>query len=540
MQRSGMLWRSFGVGSLLLAILGQALHADPPYWHREVVDSGGDYCGYWCSLAFDAEGNPAIAYVDGNEDIVVSRFDPNTETWTKATVADEDHLGRVSLAFRADGVPFVAYIAEVPSDANYPEVLDGWSPEVASEGAGGWSDANSPIMSVAQWAFAPTGRPKIAFNGSGQLWVVYAMNGLPFPMVWGWALCATPASPDEWAVGIIDLTELSLSDVNIRGISLAIEPNNDQPAVSYRYKGYELDALTYAVYNGTGLPNMSQDPNAAWPKEYPYGADPNDPNDDYVSSSCLAFGPSGGPAIGGLWRKEGNPDSVAFVELGSQLTSIALADHELGLETPDFALHYRGDGNPGVSYQSYVSVDEKWLMYAWLDPNDPNDPNGVWQIRRVDWLGKNGTFHSLATDPNGLPAIAYHDATEKRLVYAVTSDVPDTYTLTLSTSGGGSIERDPEEDANWDAYVYGTVVTLTAVPDSDSRAFTEWLEYDPNHPGDANYAESLGKDNPIQVIMDRDRRIRAEFICVIGGGNALPCILVALTMGLVKLQRRRR
>jgi len=73
--------------------------------------------------------------------------------------------------------------------------------------------------------------------------------------------------------------------------------------------------------------------------------------------------------------------------------------------------------------------------------------------------------HSLGTDPNGLPAIAYCDETEKRLLYAVASDRPDTYSLGITVSGDGAVLTDPNAEPNWDdQYAYGTVVSPTAVP----------------------------------------------------------------------------
>jgi hypothetical protein len=52
----------------------------------------------------------------------------------------------------------------------------------------------------------------------------------------------------------------------------------------------------------------------------------------------------------------------------------------------------------------------------------------------VDWIGDNGLYHDLATDPNGLAAVVYYDATEDKLIYAEQSSSPDVYTLDLGST----------------------------------------------------------------------------------------------------------
>jgi len=217
---------------------------------------------------------------------------------------------------------------------------------------------------------------------------------------------------------------------------------------------------------------------------------------------------------------------------------------------PDLWLEYRGDGNPGVSFRSDTVSNVAALMYAWLDPNDPNDtdpghPDGVWQFRKVDGRpaggeSDKGADHCSAIDPNGMPAIAYYDATWNCLRYAVVADEPDTYTLSTWNEGQGhgawgTILIDPDLER----YPEGTVVTLTAIP-SDGKRFVAWAVYDPRYPGDANYAHE-DSNNPLQLVIEYDTEVGAVFACA-QDDALLPAMLglVGMTLAVVKLNHARR
>jgi hypothetical protein len=104
----------------------------------------------------------------------------------------------------------------------------------------------------------------------------------------------------------------------------------------------------------------------------------------------------------------------------------------------------------------------------------------------------------------------------------------------------GHVELSPEpDDANQPRYPQGTVVLATAVPIQD-RVFKHWLVYDPDHLDDANYAVE-DSNNPLTVVMDRDRRIAAVFGCSNGVGQVLPPMLIGLlTIGVITRRARRR
>lgn len=112
-------------------------------------------------------------------------------------------------------------------------------------------------------------------------------------------------------------------------------------------------------------------------------------------------------------------------------------------------------------------------------------------------------------------------------------------TLTLTTNGEGlgtvAVEPNDPNCAPF-AYPFGTAVTLTAEP-NDGRTFQQWQIFDPNHPGDANFA-TVETNNPLTLIMDADKEVTAFFGCGTGVGPVLPFVLGL--MGLAVWSSRRR
>ena len=81
-----------------------------------------------------------------------------------------------------------------------------------------------------------------------------------------------------------------------------------------------------------------------------------------------------------------------------------------------------------------------------------------------------------------------------KTITATFGEIPIMYTLTTDTDGFGSIELDPPGGV----YPEGTPVTLTAIP-ADGWQFDGWV-------GDVS-----GSDNPITIIMDRNKTVIALF-----------------------------
>ena len=88
---------------------------------------------------------------------------------------------------------------------------------------------------------------------------------------------------------------------------------------------------------------------------------------------------------------------------------------------------------------------------------------------------------------------------------------------------------------DWVAYPPGTLVALEAFPNPD-KSFNKWKLFDPNFPGDANYATN-DTTNPITITMMADREVEGAFKCGSSAAPLLPIVLVLL--GLLAIVRRK-
>ena len=114
--------------------------------------------------------------------------------------------------------------------------------------------------------------------------------------------------------------------------------------------------------------------------------------------------------------------------------------------------------------------------------------------------------------------------------------VAPTLTLNVVNDLWGLVTVDP----SLPTYPPDAAVTLTAYP-VEGRTFSHWEIYDPNHPGDANYAVIDGS-NPITLVMDADREVTAVFErkCGYGVDQALPVLVMACIVGGFISRRRGR
>jgi hypothetical protein len=175
-----------------------------------------------------------------------------------------------------------------------------------------------------------------------------------------------------------------------------------------------------------------------------------------------------------------------------------------------------------------------------LAPSSPNyigplEPNNAIEVARR--LSLNSNLMDVVYDCEDLKLwVAYAEggdrAANREFVEFDFGSAIKTYTLTLNVVNGdlGYVDVDP----NQPEYEPDQPVTLTAVPDPDSR-FSHWRIYDPNTPGDPNYAKD--GNNPITLSMTADREVTAVFKC--GGGAAHGLPLAALGLVLLRLTARR-
>ncbi len=226
-----------------------------------------------------------------------------------------------------------------------------------------------------------------------------------------------------------------------------------------------------------------------------------------------------------------------------------------------------------------------WMLFQFESDGVQDDPNNkflrgaIWQGDKYDWDGDwllqvemSGPFWSSSggetsdwyfpegftafvawSDPcytNGFPAASVYDNIEvRRGVFDSDAKLID---LQIKNSKYGQVKIDPElVDPNdtYDPnlidpndgttfpqerllrYTTGTEVVLVAEPLPD-RSFKSWTIYDPNYPGDGNYA-TLDTNAVIYLTMDADYEVEALFNCGSGVPPFVAMTLLALGLGVV-------
>ncbi|MBN1342487.1 MAG: glucosyltransferase-I [Phycisphaerae bacterium] len=86
-------------------------------------------------------------------------------------------------------------------------------------------------------------------------------------------------------------------------------------------------------------------------------------------------------------------------------------------------------------------------------------------------------------------------------------------------------------------YALGTQVHLTATP-NEGRSFVHWQIFDPNYPGDANYA-TIETSNPTVITMDTDQEVTAVFKCGAGIEPFFPIVAVMTVLSSLAVKRTR-
>ena len=107
---------------------------------------------------------------------------------------------------------------------------------------------------------------------------------------------------------------------------------------------------------------------------------------------------------------------------------------------------------------------------------------------------------------------------------------PNRLTTTITNPQWGQVTVEPNQQ--W--FDPNATVTLTATP-IPRKAFREWTIYDPNHPGDPNYAVK-DANTAITMVMNSDMHVEAAFKC----GSALAPMLPLTATALFALRRRVR
>jgi hypothetical protein len=199
----------------------------------------------------------------------------------------------------------------------------------------------------------------------------------------------------------------------------------------------------------------------------------------------------------------------------------------LGTATPQL-LTVDGDKSISASFTQHytLSVTTTGPGTVTLDPPvGPYAPGTVVTVTATPDV--NAVFDGFSGDLLGTASPQVLTVDSDKTVSASFS-VPS-YTLGITIQGGGTVTRDPPTGP----YPAGSTVTLTAIPSSGNWVFGSWS-------GGAS-----GTANPLLLVMDADKAVRAQFDATgTGGGGGTACgigpELAAVLPLLVWLHRRRR
>jgi hypothetical protein len=235
----------------------------------------------------------------------------------------------------------------------------------------------------------------------------------------------------------------------------------------------------------------------------------------------------------------------------------------------------------GASYQNRTDLDNAagfWMVLQFDGDGDPNhsylrlsawnggkfDWDGVWDLEEnavTTWDPNDALFQywsdgvvgygTLGADGDHSPGHADAKFDEIECRWGTFTNVSRTLALTVKTPEKGSVTIDPDllDDPNHASrdpniltdpnelrrYTDGTEVVLVATPVA-GKSWRAWKIYDPNHPGDANYAVE-DSNTILYLTMDGDYEIEAIFKC--GSGGVMPPMAVAAFF-LVVIGLRRR
>jgi len=358
-----------------------------PGW--TAVGGAGFSAGYahFTSLAFAADGAPYLAYVDANDSykITVTKFNGSTWELAGASGFARGTANPASLRFAPEGTPHIAYIDAVSSKAT-----------VMSFNGNSWTPVGTPLFIAdtdsASLAFAPDRIPYVAYiDGSDSRAAVMKY------------------SAGAWS----SLGNSGLSPSGAWFNSLAISPAG---TVYIAYSDYgNSGKATVMKYNGTSWTSVGSAGFSA----------------GTVTNTSLAIAPNGTPYL--AYQDGGVASKATVMEFdGNAWVPVGTVGFSTGPAT-NTSLAIASDGSPYVAYQdggnSFKATVMKYIS------------GGNWlPVGNVGFSAGTANSTSLAFAPDDTPYVAYGDdgnssrATVTRLI-----DIPPTISgipATAATVGG--------------------------------------------------------------------------------------------------------
>lgn len=197
-----------------------------------------------------------------------------------------------------------------------------------------------------------------------------------------------------------------------------------------------------------------------------------------TNNTCIYWGSPYPSQSACSWAQESYIDDL-FSRVSTQWTAKGI---------PVIMGEYGAIKRTSLNDANAIASREYWLEYNTAAAKN----NGVIPIYWDNgYSGDNG----LALFDRNTGAIVDQGGLDALMSGAGTADSSQTYTLTIATSGSGSVELNPSGGS----YQSGTVVQATATP-SSGWTFTGWS-------GDVD-----GEDNPVSIYMNSNKTITATFV----------------------------
>lgn len=380
----------------LSACTGFVSAATDGYWATETVSGAFED---QTSLAFDAAGDPCIAY-DGSEGVTYAFKSGGTWHFEGVSTSRAEFL---SVAFSGQGNPGISFFG---TGLQYAFRQDGtWYTDSVDSGTNCGYYGNS-----------------LAFNGSSGYPAISYLDYENSVLKYAWK------GPGGWQRVIVEQGPVGASQGYYNSLAFDSAGN---PAISYYDETNEC--LKFAWRSGTTWHAEVADPG------HHTGYDSTSLAFNSTDIPCIAYYNLSGHSVkfawksGGAWHNETVDDGGPAGNAGDEL-SLALDN----------------SGNPCISYVNWTTGDAD-LKYAWK-------PGGTWHNITVDAAENTGWKNALAFDSHGNPCISYINRTAGTLKYARFVPSP---VIRKITPGSGTRGTKVKVTVNGNSFQTNATVNLT-------------------------------------------------------------------------------